>query len=63
MKKKGLKLIVHKDEDSKIGFNSMIKRDILIFAGVVEEFIILGLDETGKIKVFVSEQGQQSIQV
>lgn len=58
MKKEAVKLIVYRDDEPKMGFKSKIKRDISIFAGAVEGFIILGLDETGKINVFVSDSGQ-----
>ena len=60
MKKSVLKLIVHEDSDTKTGFSSRIKRDISVFSGVAGEMIILGLDETGKINVFVSDAGRTS---
>ena len=59
MKKAGIRLIVHKDKDTKTGFSSRIQRDVTIFSGTTGGLIILGLDETGKINVYVSDPEQQ----
>jgi predicted HTH transcriptional regulator len=60
MKKTGVKLIIYENEESALKsgekFAVKMKRDISALANKWGEFIILGVDDNGKINGFVSDR-------
>jgi predicted HTH transcriptional regulator len=55
LRKTGIRLIIYENEGPNSEFYERVKRDISAISGASEDFIILGVDGTGKISGVVSE--------